>query len=101
MSKLSWHDRKRGNSGMHLVLYRKQSCESKSIKRANFNVAREKGAVAQVRINTVTIERKKFNEVYRVFLALYSSSRLFQLYLCFLLQIMYSRWKTQTSGAFF
>ncbi len=40
---------------------------------------REKGAVAQVRINTVTIERKKFSEVYGVFRALYSSSRLFSI----------------------
>ncbi len=35
-------------------------------KRANVNVAREKGAVSQVRINTVTIERKKFSKVYGV-----------------------------------
>ncbi len=46
-----------------------------------------------MRINTVTIERKKFSEVYGVFRALYSSSRLFYA------QIMYSRWKTQTGGS--
>ncbi len=61
-------------------------CESKSIKRANVNVAREKGAVAQVRINTVTIERKKFSEVYGVFRALYSSSRLFSMIFMFLMR---------------
>ncbi len=37
-----------------------------------------------MRINTVTIERKKFSEVYRVFLALYSSSRLFSIIFMFL-----------------
>ncbi len=54
---------------MHLVLYRKQfsHVNPKSIKRANVNVAREKGAVAQVRINTVTIVRKKFSEVFMEF----------------------------------
>ncbi len=58
MSELSWHD-----------------------------VALEKGAVAQVRINTVTIERKKFSEVYGVFRALYSSSRLFSIIFMFLTRI--------------
>ncbi len=38
----------------------------------------------QVRINTVTIERKKFSEVYGVFRALYSSSRLFSILFMFL-----------------
>ncbi len=38
-------------------------------------VAREKGAVTQVRINSVTIVRKKCSEVYGVFHVLYSSSR--------------------------
>ncbi len=37
-----------------------------------------------MRINTVTIERKKFSEVYRVFRALYSSSRLFSIIFMFL-----------------
>ncbi len=48
-----------------------------SIKRANVNVAREKGAVTQVCINSVTIVRKKFSEVCGIFRALYSSSRPF------------------------
>ncbi len=43
-----------------------------------------------MRINTVTIERKKFSEVYGVFRALYSASSVFS---------MYSRWKTQTGGS--
>ncbi len=43
----------------------------------------EKGAVTQVRINSVTVVRKKFSKVYGVFRALYSSSRLFLTYLCF------------------
>ncbi len=68
------------------MLYWKQFShgEYKSIKRANANIAREKGAVAQVRINTVTIERKKFSEVYGVFRALNSSSHLFSIIFMFL-----------------
>ncbi len=73
----------------------------KSIKRAIVNVAREKGAVAQVRINTVTIVRKKFSEVYGVFRPLYSSSRLFSIIFVSYAQIMYRRWKTRTGEAFF
>ncbi len=38
-----------------------------------FNVEREKGAVMEVRVNSVTIVRKKFSEVYGAFRALYSS----------------------------
>ena len=53
-------------------------------KRANVNVAREKGAVSQVRINTVTIERKTFSKVYGVFRALYSSSCPFSIIFMFL-----------------
>ena len=56
-----------------------ESCESKSIQRANAIVAREKGTVKKVRINTVTIVRLKFSEVYGVFRALYSSPRLFSI----------------------
>ncbi len=52
-----------------------------------------------MRINTVTIERKKFSEVYGVFRALYSSSRLFSMIFVSYAQIMYSRWKTQTGGS--
>ncbi len=44
-----------------------------------------------MRINTVTIERKKFSEVYGVFRALYSSSRLFSIIFMFL--------TTQTGGS--
>ena len=47
---------------------------------------REKGAVTQVRINSVTIVRKKFSEVYGVFRALYSSSRLFSIIFMFLMR---------------
>ncbi len=50
-------------------------------------------------INTVTIVRKKFSEVYGVFRALYSSTRLFSIIFVSYAQIMYSRWKTQTGGA--
>ncbi len=53
-----------------------------------------------MRINTVTIERKKFSEVYGVFWALYSSSRLFSIIFVSYAQIMYSRWKMQTGEAF-
>ncbi len=54
-----------------------------------------------MRINTVTIEKKKFSEVDRVFRALYSSSRLFSIIFVSYSQIMYSRLKKQTGGAFF
>ncbi len=54
------------------------------MKRANLNVACEEGAVAQVRINSVPIERKKFSEVCGVFRVLYSSSRLFSIIFVFL-----------------
>ncbi len=40
-------------------------------------------------------------EVYGIFRALYSSSRLFSIIFVSYAQIMYSRWKTQTGGAFF
>ncbi len=70
---------------MHLVLYRKQFSHVNP-SQLNVNVAREKGAVAQVRINTVTIERKKFSEVNGVFRALYSSSRLFSMIFMFLMR---------------
>ncbi len=68
---------------MHLVLYRKQfsHVNPSQLSAQTSNVAREKGAVAQVRINTVTIVRKKFSEVFR---ALYSSSRLFSIIFMFL-----------------
>ncbi len=73
---------------MHLVLYQKQfsHVNPSQLSAQNVNVAREKGAVAQVRINTVTIERKKFSEVYGVFRALYSSSRLFSMIFMFLMR---------------
>ncbi len=54
-----------------------------------------------MRINTVTVERKKFSEVYGVFRALYSSICLFSIIFVSYAQIMYSRWKMQTGGAFF
>ncbi len=38
-----------------------------------------------MRINSVTIVRKKFSEVYGVFRALYSSSRLFSIIFMFLM----------------
>ncbi len=72
---------------MHSVLNRKQFSDVKpshSIKHANVNVAHEKGAVMQVCINYVTIVRKKFSEVYGVYRALYSSSRLFSTIFMFL-----------------
>ncbi len=72
---------------MHLVLYRKQfSHVNPSQFSANVKVAREKGAVTQVRINTVTIERKTFSVVYGIFRALYSSSRLFSIIFMFLMR---------------
>ncbi len=56
-----------------------------------------------MRINTVTIEKKKFSEVYGVFRALYSSSRLFLCFLCAdnVQQMENANWKTQTGEAFF
>ncbi len=73
---------------MHLVFYRKQFShvrESESIERANVNVAREKGAVTQVRINSVTIVRKKFLVKFVEFFGRCTAHLVcFQLYLCFL-----------------
>ncbi len=73
---------------MHLVLYRKQfsHVNPSQLSAQMSRVAREKGAVTQARINTVTIERKKFSVVYEVFRALYSSSRLFSIIFMFLMR---------------
>ncbi len=65
MSKLSWHDRKRGKCGMHLALNRKQ-----------FSHVNPSQLSAQT--YSVTIVRKKFSEVCGVI------SSVFKLYLCFL-----------------
>ncbi len=64
------------------------------------SIAREKGAVAQVRINTVV--RKKFSEVYGSCSgAVQLISSVFNYIYVSYAQIMYSRWKTQTDGTFF
>ncbi len=56
------------------------------------NVAREKGEVALVCINTVTIVKKKFSEVYGVIRALYNSSRLFSIHADNIQQMENANW---------
>ncbi len=55
-----------------------------------------------MRINYVTIVRKKFSEVCGVFWgAVHLISSVFNYIYVSYAQIMYSRWKTQTGEAFF
>ncbi len=84
MSKLSWHDRKRGKCGMHLVLNRKQFSHHVNPSLANVNAAREKGAVTQVRINSVAIVRRNLVKFMEFFGRCTAHLVRFQLYLCFL-----------------
>ncbi len=87
MSKLSWHDRKHGNSGMHLVLNRKQFSRVYPIQfSAQTSTLHVKKGGSADGNNTVTIERKKFSKVYGVFRVLYSSSRLFSIIFMFLMR---------------